>query len=299
MDFSGKDLAHYTIEIDNGTDTDTQIKLCYCIVDRLLLRSGLSVSDISEIGIAFPGFYDTKKDIFGLSENFPTWKNVHPKKVFEKKYGIPVRIDDCTRLMALAELWYGGVNSRDFLVFDLGYGIGCAIILNGKMYTGSGRKAGEIGHTVVEVGGPKCTCGKNGCIESLASGWALAAQAAEVLEGDAVLKSLCRDKKRIRVEDILLAAQMGSERCRALLESAGRYLAVGISNAMTLINPEKIIIGGGMINDNSILWDSIIKHVKLSAIPEIFNDTVIERSKLGEYASAIGAAACCLQPFFE
>lgn len=299
MNFAGEVAARYTVAIDSDTDAETQIKLCDRIVERLLSRTGLSISDIGDIGIAFPGYYDSDTDRAILSENFPKWKNVNIKRIFEEKYKIPVHIDDCTHLMALAELWYGKVKSHNFLVFDLGYGIGCAIVINGKLYKGIGGKAGEIGHTTVKVDGPACTCGKNGCIESLASGWALAKQAKESLGEDKILKDLVKVPEMICVKDIVFAAEMGSEKCREYLESAGKYIAMGISNTMMLFNPEKIIIGGGLINDNEILVESIKKNVKSATLSAVFDDTVIEQSKLGEYASSIGAAAYCLQRYFE
>lgn len=299
MDFSGKTLADFTTTIDSDTDADTQIKLCELTVERLISRAGLSIEDISEIGIAFPGYYDSVTDSMILSENFPKWKNINIKKVFEEKYGIPIYVDDCSQLMALAELWYGEVKSHNFLVFDLGYGIGCAIVIGGRIYKGVGGKAGEIGHTTADVNGPECTCGKHGCIESLASGWALALQAGNTLDGDPILKELVKLPEKISVKDIVIAAQLGSEKCRKYLSDAGRYLAMGISNAMTLFNPEKVIIGGRLINDNEILWNSIINEVKKETVPVIYGDTAISQSKLGEYASAIGAAALCMQRYFE
>ena len=287
------------------------VRSCDHVIKQILKESGLTLEDIKEIGISFPGHLDNESGLTVLSENLPSWHNITIKKIFEEKYKKKIHIDDCSRLMALAELWYGqGINCDNFIVFDLGFGIGCGIVINREIFSGAGGKSGEVGHTIVKADGPECTCGRRGCIESLASGWALVRQGEELLRRfpKSILGQRVKSRHNTRHDtkhnvlttaDIIFAANLGDENSKELLNSAGHYIAIGIANSISWFNPSKVILGGSLVQDNETLFNSIMESVKVQTMPSLYEDAVFSRSDLGRFASSIGAATLCLGQYYK
>jgi N-acetylglucosamine repressor len=302
IDYTGKVLCGHSIDIAS-MNSDILMQLCNYIIEELLKKSRLTIDRINKIGMAFPGYIDSKTGEAKLSENIKGWRKLPLADLFRKKYDVEIMVDDCSRLMALAELRYGaGKDGKDFIVFDLGLGIGCGIVINGKVFYGSMGMSGEVGHTIVKVGGPRCTCGRNGCIESIASGWALSKQAIELLErkeSALLYEATSRNTKTPTVREIGLAAKLGDEKCYQLLKNAGKYIGIGIVNSISIINPSKVIVGGRLIQDNDIMFQEIVETVKREALHEMIRDLKIEASQLGDLATAIGAATLCLESYFE
>lgn len=303
IDFTGQILCSHNINMHNNVETEMLIQLCDYIINQLFKKSGLSIADIAGIGVAFPGHLDIESGTTILSENLPNWNSILFKDIMEKKYNKEVLMDDCSRLMTLAELWYGeGFNCDNFIVFDLGLGIGCGMVINRSIFAGSKGKSGEVGHTIVKVDGPECTCGRRGCIESLASGWALSKQAEMLISKypNGILAEITKNSSEATsTKDIVLAAELGDEECHDLLVNAGQCIAIGIANSISLINPSKVIIGGRLVKDNEILLNAIVETVKIQTIPELYRDTTITTSNLGSDASAIGAATLCLKKYYK
>ncbi|NLJ40178.1 MAG: ROK family protein [Clostridiales bacterium] len=302
MDFAGEVVCSHHVELSNHMEPDTLINISFNLIDNLLKKASMDLEQIEGIGISIPGFIDKATGLLILSENLPEWFNIPLKQIFEERYGLDTYIDDCSRLMAKAELWYGkGKGVKDFLVFDLGLGIGCGIVIDQKIYAGASGKSGEVGHTVVDVNGPLCTCGRYGCIESLASEWALLQQVNEALKNgtETILRQVMGESKESpTVRDIALAAELGDDYSTDLLIHTGKYIGVGISNAIGLFNPSKVIINGRLVHDNELLLNTILDTIKIETMPQIYEDTVIEESDIGLLASAIGAATLCLKKYY-
>ncbi len=301
LDYAGEVICDHNIDIES-MHSDILMQLCDLIIEELLRKSGFSINQINKIGLAFPGYIDSKTGEAKLAENIQGWRNLPLAELFHSKYSKEILVDDCSRLMALAELRYGaGRNINDFIVFDLGLGIGCGIVINGKLFYGAMGMSGEVGHTIVKVDGPTCTCGRNGCIESIASGWALSKFAVELLKSNQsslLYEATNKNTKTPTVKEIILAAKLGDQKCSQLLKNAGRYIAIGIINAISILNPSKIIIGGRSIQSNDIMFSEIVNTVKKEAIPEMIKDMTIRSSQLGSLATAIGAATMCLEDYF-
>jgi glucokinase-like ROK family protein len=299
LDFQGSRLADYWLDIDCNVAPDELINYCEYVINHLLKDVGITIENINSIGISFPGHLDNVSGFTVLSENLPTWHNVEIKRIFENKLQKPIVVEDCSRLMALAELWYGqGRNHDNLVIFDLGFGIGSGLIINNVIYSGARDKAGEIGHTIVKEHGPKCTCGRNGCLEALASGWAILKHAETILRDhpESILAKTTRNNhNHLTTQDVALAADMGDEECRKLLLEAGHFIGVSVANTISFLNPEMVVLGGSLVQDNTILIESILKDTKRLVIPELYKDTEIVASELGRYASALGAATLCIQ----
>lgn len=303
LDFGGAVLCADSVEVNLREPLDFGLffSICTLMIDNLLLRTGLLIEDISGIGIAIPG-HSSKSGQAVLVENIPCLKGVDIRRLFEEKYNKPVMVDDCSQLMALAEMRLGtGRDADSFLVFDLGLGIGCGIVINQALFAGFGGKAGEIGHTIVERDGPLCSCGRNGCIESLASGWALHAMANQHIlnHPEGILAKTVLPGETATTKHLAAAAAGGCDFCAQLLRTAGEYIGIGISNAISLLNPPLVVLGGRMLIDNPIILEAITDTIRRKTIDVIYQDTQVTVSEIGENASAIGAAIQYMEKLYQ
>lgn len=303
LDYGGQLLAHDSVEVNLRDPFDSELffSICALMIDNLLLRTQLSLADISGIGIAIPG-HSANNGRTVLIENIPCLKGLNIQALFARKYGKPVLVNDCSQLMALAELRLGaGRDANDFMVFDLGLGIGSGIVLNKAIYAGVGGKSGEVGHTIVEKEGPPCSCGRNGCIEALASGWALHAFAARYVaqHPNSLLARLAGKGNSPTTKHIAAAALQGCAFCTKLLQDAGEYIGIGISNAISLLNLPLVVLGGRMLVDNPIILQAITRAIQEKTIDVIYQDTKIVVSMLGANASAMGAALQYLDKLYQ
>jgi len=232
---------------------------------------------ISAIGLGAPGPILYEKGIVHEAPNLPGWKRVKIKEILEKEYKVPVFVDNDANCAALAESCFGaGVEAKHFVYMTVSTGIGGGIIIDKKLYRGAIGSAGEFGHMIVDVNGPKCGCGKYGCLEALASGSAL---------------------KKITGMDALsleLSARQGDKHSQAAIEKAAHYLALGLGNVINIMNPELIVIGGGLSNMKELLFNPLRQELKKYALKLPSQSVKIVRAKLGTKAGVLGAVALCL-----
>jgi glucokinase len=205
--------------------------------------------------------------------------------------------------MGLAERWLGkGADVDNFLVLDLGYGIGMAIFTDRELYTGSVYKSGEIGHIVVQKEGPVCTCGKKGCLEVYASGRGITRIAADIVAQNKskILEELIHgDAKSVTAQDVALAASMNDELSLKVVREAGEYIGTALSYAVNILNPRKIVIGGGLTGAGKPLFDSIQGALSTHTMKEIMADVTVEQSELGIDISAMGSALVAMAHVFK
>ena len=271
-------------------------------VARGLLASGKATAPVKSVGIGVPGFVNPREGVSIVAENIPGWRDVRLREILGGELALPVEVDDCSRAFGRAERWLGaGRKEPNFLLLDLGYGIGLAVFIRGEPYAGSGNKSGEIGHTVVRLDGPPCTCGKRGCLETLASGRGVARQAsAAIREGrSAVLSGLTHgNAEAVTAQDVAVAASMGDEFAGGLLREAGGLIGVALANAVNLLNPSLVVIGGGLAGAGAPLLDGIRESLARYTMMGIAGDLRLELSLLGAEASALGAALLAMEHVF-
>jgi glucokinase len=167
-------------------------------------------------------------------------------------------------------------------------------VINGKLHRGATGTAGEIGHTVVNPDGPLCSCGKRGCLMSYACGMALDKMARDCIEcgEETLLRSLCGDcPEHIKAETIAEAAANGDPAALRLLNTAGKYFGIGLSTVVQIINPDTIVIGGGLAHIGPLLLDPCIKSLNENIHHVLINSTRIVLSELWNDAGVIGAGA--------
>ena len=213
---------------------------------------------------------------------------------------LPVALDDDARCAAIGEWWRGERPHVACLVYIVvGTGIGGALIMHNKPVYGVTDNAGEIGHTVVLFDGPRCSCGKRGCLEAVASGWALAQAGREsARSGSApeLLTLAAGGAETLTVGHVLQAARGGSRAAQGILERAGAMLGIAIANAVTLINPQSVIIGGGVgLAAFDLFLPSIQRALRCHTLAPAAQAVAIAPSSLGERAGLVGACWVFLQ----
>lgn len=251
-------------------------------------------SILKGIGVGAPGFINLETGFIYEAVNIG-WKDFHLKKELEEVTGIPVVVDNDANLAALGEMWLGaGEGARDLLCVTLGTGVGGGIISNGQIVHGFKGMAGEIGHyTSIPKGGAACNCGKTGCLETITSATGIARLATEALQKDGTqeseLSAIYEQSGRLTAKNVFDAAKNDDALAITVIDNISSYLGLALANMCAIINPEKIVIGGGVSKAGDFLIEAIKKQFKAYAIPLIGKETEILLATLGNDAGVIGA----------
>jgi glucokinase len=225
-------------------------RIARCVRDAVD-ECDLDLKKIKGVGLGAPGTVDAENGRVLFAPNLH-WEDVPIKKNLEKQLGVPVLLEnDCnTAILGIYETELAA-KPRHVIGIFLGTGIGGGIILDGKLYSGFNGTAGEIGHMVIEVGGPKCACGSRGCFEALASRTAIFRKLTEaVADGKKTLltDSLGPDLKDLRSGDLRKAIRKGDKLVEKIVEEAAEYTGVAVANVINLFNPQVVVLGGGVID---------------------------------------------------
>lgn len=260
----------------------------------LMKETNTDAKEIEGIGFDFPGQVDYKTGIVKLAPNIPGWVNVPIAQMIEEEFNIPTRIDNDVRCAALGELKFGaGKGCENFVCITVGTGIGSGLVINGQLVRGAANAAGEIGHIKLQMnGGPICGCGDTGCLEAFASGPSIVAMAQEYLKGGKSTKfrEMAGADGEITPYIVAKAAEAGDPVAKRIFEIVGTYIGMGLVSVINLLNPEKVIIGGGVAAAGDLLLDPIRKTIKERAMVVAGNSVEIVPAELGNSAGVIGAS---------
>ncbi|MDI3310772.1 MAG: ROK family transcriptional regulator [Thermoanaerobacterium sp.] len=243
-------------------DAESIFKLLF---DRIRHLKDVSNKEIAGIGIVVRGPVKSSEGISVFSPNIG-WRNVPIKDMIEKEFGIPTFVENDVRAMALGEFYNGIAKNVGNVVFlKVGHGIGSTIILDGKIYRGINDMAGEIGHTTIDVAGPKCSCGNYGCFEALASEKALVNNVVKrIKEGSYSIVSeyVNGDLENITTRFVYKAAEEGDEVALSELNKIAIYLGIGIANIVNVFSPELVLISGGIVRGRKFIEDVVLETIK-------------------------------------
>ena len=260
----------------------------------LMKETNTDAKEIEGIGFDFPGQVDYKTGVVKLAPNIPGWVNVPIAQMIEEEFNIPTRIDNDVRCAALGELKFGaGKGCENFVCITVGTGIGSGLVINGQLVRGTANAAGEIGHIKLQMnGGPICGCGDTGCLEAFASGPSIVAMAQEYLKGGKSTKfrEMAGADGEITPYIVAKAAEAGDPVAKRIFEIVGTYIGMGLVSVINLLNPEKVIIGGGVAAAGDLLLDPIRKTIKERAMVVAGNSVEIVPAELGNSAGVIGAS---------
>jgi glucokinase len=254
----------------------------------------LDFKQLRGVGVGAPGAIDVAAGRVIFAPNLQ-WQDVPLKKILEKDMGVPVSIenDGNSAMLGVFEAELAS-KPRHVIGIFIGTGIGGGIMLDGKLYSGFNGTAGEIGHMVIEVGGPKCNCGNRGCFEALASRTAIFRKIhAAVKDGQKTLltEMLGPELSDLRSGDLRKAIRKGDSFVEKIIEEAAEYTGIAVANFMNIFNPQTIVLGGGVID---ALGDEMMAIIIETAEDYALNGTSkgieIVASKTGDDAGIIGAA---------
>jgi len=260
-----------------------------------LARSLAEGSTPAAVGVSFGGPVDPGQQMVRTCHHLRGWEGVRLPEWAEREFGSPALMDNDANAAALGEYRFGAGRGCDYLLHvNVGTGIGGGIVLHGQVYQGATGMAGEIGHMVLRPGGPLCTCGRHGCLEALASGPAIARDARESLarepgRGWKLLSLAGGNPDRITAQAVSEAAAQGDGLAQEVLDHAAKMLGLGIANAINLINPQRVTLGGGVVRIGSAWMEKVRAAAHADAMPGC--PVRIVEGALGDDSAIWGAIA--------
>src|ERR1700741_2072101 len=262
VDDTGRILKQHKQDTPKGDSAED-------IIDALAQAAehwGCDQMPVSAISIMVPGAVDCGKAVVLQAPNLPSLVNYPLKTELEQRLGWPVFLENDANAAAVGEMWLGAARGcRDVVSVTLGTGVGGGVILDGKLWRGSHGSAGEIGHTTVDpFSGLKCKCGNTGCLELFASATAIVRMTRETwsLFPDTILKS-----DDLTAEKVYDAGREGDALALAVFKRFGMYLGIGLANLINLIDPQIIVITGGVVNGWDLFADEMYRQVEGRAVP--------------------------------
>ena len=267
-------------------------------VEAMIQQSGIASDKIMGIGIGMPGILDYTSGKIIFSPDFD-WENVELKSFFQKRFPYNIIVENTNKALAMGEYTYGAAKKgRELFCVNMGHGIGAAIIQDGKILYGKNGISGEFGHIIMEVDGPQCDCGQKGCLEAISSGNAIAkamrnrVQAEKYNGGSGFVKNL-------EAKNVFDAAREGDSTAKEVIEHAIKYLGIAIAGVMNLLDPDMIVLAGGMVQAKDVFQKYFLQTVEAYKMKYAGKDTEITFGVLGEYGTAIGVAAMFMNMFIE
>jgi glucokinase len=297
VDDSGKSLSAVTLPTEAAKGQEHGLRQMAETVRQAVKSAGLQVDQISAIGVATPGTMDIPAGMILDPPNLKPWQNVPVRRYIEETFNLPTAFQNDANAAAYGEFWVGaGKDVHSMVLFTLGTGIGCGIIIGDLIIEGEHSHGAEVGHIKIEMTNPRqCGCGRWGCLEAYASATAVVKRAREALGtdgGQSTLHAVINREADLSSKAIFDAAAAGDRLAQKIVEDTAFYLAVGAMNMMHTIDPDMIVFSGGMIAAGEPFLERIRHHVRQLAFPVPAAKTQIRYALLGSDAGFIGAAAC-------
>lgn len=249
------------------------------------------------VGVALPGVMDHRRGLLLHWANLPGWQDVPIQQLLADRLGMPVAVERDAIAAAVGEMWHGagrGCQDLVFLLVDMGVGAG--VVAGGQVQRGAHGGAGEVGHLTVDIGGPRCACGNYGCLEAMASGWALRRRMAAALRLDPGGGEAGEQEPELAA--ILAAAEAGDPVALPLVEEAGRYLGLGLANVINAYDPELVVLGGTIPLASPRIREVMLATARARALPILTGKVRVVLPHFGPDACAAGAATLALERFF-
>lgn len=263
-------------------------------LDSVLKEAGMDLSQVGGISLAAAGAIDATRGVITVSPNLPGWNDVPLRDIIKEKLKTDTWLINDAKAAALGEYHFGaGRGTRNLIYLTVSTGIGGGIITNGELYFGHRGSAGEIGHMTIDTNGPPCACGNVGCLEVMASGTAVAKDALERLnrgEKSMLREIVSGDLAQVTAKEVAGAAAKGDGLALEVITRAATYLGVGLVNLVNTLNPEIIVIGGGMSKMGALLFDPAKRVVAERALPLAVESVRIVPADRPDDAGLLGAA---------
>lgn len=292
----GKILKKYFIHIPSGTDSIELLKAEVSALTESGVKKGWQVVGL---GAAVPGVIDILRGIVTESPNYPAWKNLPLKRILSRTFHFPIVIENDANAYAYGEGWKGaGKQFRSFVVLTIGTGVGGGLVLDGKLWRGVDGMGGEIGHITVDPDGPPCHCGNRGCLEVFSSATGITRMVREALQQkvkSTLSEYVGQGDRSPTPYNVYVEAKKGDALALRTFEIVGKFLGVALADIINLLNPEGIILGGGVARAFSLFAPSMKEEIALRAYDAPRKRVKILRSTLKDDSALIGAARLCFE----
>ena len=254
---------------------------------RALRDARVPSSRVLGVGVGLSGIVDPERGVC-VTSHLLQWRDVELAAPLRRRLGLPVWVDNDVNTLAVAEKWAGDAHTaRNFVTLTVGRGIGMGIVIDRALYRGAHGAAGEFGHIVVEPGGPRCNCGRFGCLEAMVGERALQRRISEQKGHD------------VSRDELLMLVELGDSITLDILNSAGRRLGMAVANVVTLLDPELLIIGGEGTSLGAAFLDPIVSTVRDQTFADLGRDLEVKVQHWGDEAWAVGAATLVLRESFN
>lgn len=294
-------VQHRTTLPENLTKDDL-LQTLIDVVQMIINKANVSKEKIIGIGVGMHGIVNYQEGIAVFAPNFHL-SDVPIKSFLENVFQLPTYVENDARALALGETWFGhGQGIENVVCVNVGIGIGAGIVINNRLFHGQNGIAGEIGHMIVDINGMKCSCGSYGCLQTMAGGRSLRDRVIkEISHGrkTLIVNKVKNDLNKITGALIHECAIEGDALSIEVLKEVGSFLGIGVTNLINLINPTKVIIGGGVSKAENYILEPLNAVVKMRALTPKARETEIVLSKLGDNGTVIGAVTLVLQNVFS
>lgn len=298
----GKIVSDYSQEI---TDLPTKSVFLQMIIDNIhyiLEKSEIEKNLILGIGVAMHGLVDPNQGLAIFSPHLQL-ENIPIKDCLESEFQIPVIVENDVRALAIAESWFGqGQGVSDFICLSVGRGIGSGIFINNEIYKSSFNTAGEIGHTILDINGPKCKCGNNGCLEAYSSETAILNKVNKVLlnnQDSLIHQWLKVNKEELSIKLVFNAAKQGDLLAISILKDAGKSLGLAAANIINILKPSKLIVEGCIFELGDYVFPPLVEMIEKYTFKSSDEEIPVVASKLGKTGMVLGAVTLVLRKMFK
>ncbi len=278
-------------EAESGAEAVTE--RIVASVGATLESAGVSGDDVAAVGVGSPGPLDPDNGVILTTPNLG-WNEFPLRQRLEDALGWPVYVDNDVKVGTFGEVRFGaGKGCHSVVGIFVGTGVGGGIVLKGRIHHGASRNAAEIGHHVILAGGPRCGCGVRGCLEALTSRTAIVRELRRGHERGmkSSLGKYLKKGKKIGSGELREAYDQGDRLTRRVMHDAAEYLGIGIANMLNVISPQRVVLGGGVMEAfGDVLLDRISDAVRRNCFKVASAATEIVLAKLGDDAGVVGAA---------
>ena len=296
-DREGNLLAEVKVPTEAGAGTRHVIDRIIQTVAQVQREAGADGPAVA-LGIGAPGPLNVSTGVVYQAPNLG-WHDVPLKSLLEERLQVPVAVENDANLAALGEYMCGaGRGAKDMVYITVSTGVGGGLILNGRLYHGTGYGAGEIGHITIDPRGPRCNCGNYGCLEAVASGTAMAREARRLVEGGggkAILEAAGGEREAITAGAVARAAAAGDREAGEIIAGAGRMLGIGVAGIINLLNPDTVVLGGGAMQAGPLLWEAMEREIDRRALKMSREQVRLVPAAMGSRSGLLGAVVLARQ----
>lgn len=297
-------VASKAIVTQDDSRTEAVLSKIINLIETLIREENISRGDIRGLGVGCPGVVNDALGKIVYSANVPSLNGLPLKSILEESLRFPVCLSNTIKIWMIGENYFDkSLSGHNFMCVLYGVGIGLNILLNNKVIlSGFHKNIWDFGHITVEKDGPLCHCGRKGCLEALAGGWAIVREAKKIVEGNpnSPLSKMVQGKgNRITAKTVIEAAERGEQDSLKIIQKAGECLGTNLSKFIQFFAPDQVIFAGGLVREKNILTEHIEEALRREMPEEQLNEIKVRVSNLDKFGAALGATMLVSHEVFK